>query len=289
VQHCDLGATKYEWVVMSYNGLAEGGLDYFPCRYGASKLLFRGPKRRLDKPYVAAVGGTETYGKFVEQPYPDLLEAHVGLPVVNFGAVNAGVDVFSCDETVMSACSGARAVVLQAMGAHNLRNRFYSVHQRRNDRFLRASPLLSTLYPEVDFTEFAFTRHLIQTLHATDPDRFATVREELRAAWLSRMNAFLDGVRAPVVLLWLADRRPAEDSDLHRASDPLFVGQDLIDAIRPRLAGVVEAVPSAAARAAGGRGLVCTDLEAPAAAEVPNPAAHAEAAAALAQGLRALV
>jgi hypothetical protein len=104
--------------------------------------------------------------------FPELLEDHVGLPVVNLGAINAGIDVFSCDETVLSACSGARAVVLQAMGAHNLRNRFYSVHQRRNDRFLRASPLLSTLYPEVDFTEFAFTRHLIQTLHDTDPGGF---------------------------------------------------------------------------------------------------------------------
>jgi hypothetical protein len=274
---------------MSYNGLAEGGLNYFPCRYGTSKLLFRGPKRRLEKPYIAVVGGTEAYGKFVEQPFPDLLEGHVGLPVVNFGAVNAGIDVFSCDETVMSACSGARVIVIQAMGAHNLRNRFYSVHQRRNDRFLRASALLSTLYPEVDFTEFAFTRRLIQTLHATDPGRFATVREELQAAWLGRMNSFLDSVRAPVVLLWMAERRPEEPGDLHRASDPLFVTQDLIDAIRPRLAGVVEAVPSAAARAAGGRGLVCTDLEAPAAAEVPNPAVHAETARALAQGLRSLI
>ncbi|MCU0855067.1 MAG: DUF6473 family protein [Rhodobacteraceae bacterium] len=274
---------------MSYNGLAEGGLNYFPCRYGTSKLLFRGPKRRMDRPYVAVVGGTEAYGKFVEQPFPDLLEGHVGLPIVNFGAVNAGIDVFSCDETVMSACSGARAVVLQAMGAHNLRNRFYSVHQRRNDRFLRASALLSTLYPEVDFTEFAFTRHLIQSLHATDPDRFIAVREELQAAWLGRMNSFLDGVRAPVVLLWMAERRPEAPSDLHRASDPLFVTRDLVDAIRPRLAGVVEAVPSDAARAAGGRGLVCTDLEAPAAAEVPNPAVHAETAAALALGLRTLI
>jgi hypothetical protein len=52
---------------------------------------------------------------------------------------------------------------------------------------------------------------------------------------------------------------------------------------------VVEAVPTAAARAAAGRGLVCTELEAPAAAEVPSPAVHAEAAEVLAQGLRTLI
>ena len=274
---------------MTYSSLAEGGLDYFPCRYGTSKLLFRGPRRRLDDRYVAAVGGTEVYGKYVERPFPDLLEDHVGLPVVNLGAVNAGIDVFSSDETVLSLCSGARAVVLQAMGAHNQRNRFYSVHQRRNDRFLRASPLLSVLYPEVDFTEFAFTRHLIQTLHQIDPERFVHVREELQAAWIARMTAFLEGVRAPVVLLWMAERRPEEPSDLQKATDPLFVSRDLIEAVRPMLAAVVEAVPSAAARAAAGQGLVCSELEAPAAAEVPNAAVHAETARAVAQGLRGLV
>lgn len=274
---------------MTYSGLAEGGLDYFPCRYGTSKLLFRGPRRRLQGRYLAVVGGTEVYGKYVERPFPDLLEDHVGMPVVNLGAVNAGIDVFSCDHSVLSACAGARAVVLQAMGAHNLRNRFYSVHQRRNDRFLRASTLLRVLYPEVDFTEFAFTRHLIQTLHNADPDRFAAVRDELQAAWLARMNAFLDGVRAPVVLLWMAERRPHEPSDLFRPSDPLFVGSEMIDAVRPRLAGVVEAVPSAQSRAAAGFGIVCNDLEAPAAAEVPNAAVHAETAEAVAQGLRTLI
>lgn len=274
---------------MTYSGLAEGGLNYFPCRYGASKLLFRGPRRRLDGRYLAVVGGTEVYGKYVERPFSDLLEDHVGLPVVNFGAVNAGIDVFSCDETVLSACSGARAVVLQAMGAHNLRNRFYSVHQRRNDRFLRASTLLRVLYPDVDFTEFAFTRHLIKTLHDANPQRFATVREELQHAWLARMSAFLDGVRAPVVLLWMAERLPDDPCDLHKASDPLFVSRDMIDALRPRLAGAVEAVPSAAAHAASTQGLVCSELEAPAAAEVPNAVVHAETALAVAQGLRTLI
>lgn len=274
---------------MSYDGVAQGGLNYFPCRYGTSKLLFRGPRRRLEGRYVAVVGGTEAYGKYIERPFPELLEDHVGLPVVNFGAVNAGIDVFSSDETVMSACSGARVVVLQAMGAHNLRNRLYSVHQRRNDRFLRASPLLTALYPEVDYTEFSFTRHLIRTLHDIDPGRFASLREELRGAWLARMGAFLDGVRAPVVLLWMAERRPEDPCDLHKPSDPLFVDQDLIDALRPRLASVVVTVPSDATRAAVGKGVVCSDLEAPAAAEVPNAAVHAETAWSIAVGLRRLI
>ena len=52
------------------------------------------------------VGGTETYGKFVADPYPALIE-RIGLPVVNFGCVNAGIDVFVSEPTMIDAASGA--------------------------------------------------------------------------------------------------------------------------------------------------------------------------------------
>ena len=273
---------------MMLDALADHGLNYAPCRYGTSRLLFRGPRRRLEGDYVAAVGGTETYGKYVERPYPVLLEEALGVQVVNLGAVNAGIDVFASDDSVQMVCAGARAVALQVMGAHNLRNRFYSVHPRRNDRFLRATPALRALYPEIDFTDFAFTRHLIRTLLETDAGRFATVRDELQSAWLLRMQRFLGSVDAPVVLVWMADRRPEEVSVLDRANDPLFVTAGMIEALRPQLAGVVDATPSPAARRDVNAGIVCSEFEVQAAAEVPNARIHAEIAQAVALGLRGL-
>ncbi|MDC1223540.1 DUF6473 family protein [Ascidiaceihabitans sp.] len=46
---------------MTYDVLGAGNLDYLPCRYGTSKLLFRGPRRPLKEPYIAFLSGTETY------------------------------------------------------------------------------------------------------------------------------------------------------------------------------------------------------------------------------------
>ena len=123
---------------MAYDNPGDGALDYFPCRYGKSKLMFRGPRRRLEAPYVAVLGGTETYGKYTPRPYAELAEEYSGAKVVNLGAVNAGTDVYVSDQTVMEACAGASATVLQLGGAQNMSNRFYAVHPRRNDRFLRA-------------------------------------------------------------------------------------------------------------------------------------------------------
>ena len=42
---------------MTYDAMADGGLDYFPCKYGSSRPLFRGPRRKLDGAYAVAKAG----------------------------------------------------------------------------------------------------------------------------------------------------------------------------------------------------------------------------------------
>lgn len=275
---------------MAFEAPGAGALDYAPCRYGTSKLLFRGPARPLAGRFCAALGGAETYGRFVARPWPTLVEARLGLPVVNLGCMNAGADVFLHDPAVRAAAAAARVTVVQVTGAHNLSNRFYSVHPRRNDRFVAALPALRALYPEVDFTEFAFTRHLAAALAARSPRRFLAVAEALRAAWVERTRALIGHAGGAAVLLWVAGHPPeAAAPGTDPACDPLLVTRAMIEAVRPAAARVVEVVASAAAVAEGTAGMCFSALEAPAAAGLPNPAVHAEVAAALAPVLAALV
>ena len=259
---------------MSFAFPGDASLDYFPCRYGRSKLLFRGPRRDLAAPYAACLGGVETDGKFLPQPYPALLEARLGHPVVNFGIPSAGPDAWMADPALPDLAARARVTVVQLTGAQNMTNRFYSVHPRRNDRFLRASPLLQHIYREVDFTEFAFTRHMLQTLRYASPQKFAIVVEELQAAWLARMGALLARLGPRVVLLWMQGQ--GEDPE------PMLVTAAMVEALRPHAAAVVPVALSAAALAAGTAGMVYPPLAEPAARGMPNPLRHAEVAEALA-------
>lgn len=274
---------------MAFAYPGDGALDYFPCRYGTSKLLFRGPRRELDQPYCAVLGGTETYGKFVPRPYPLLVEEATGLRMVNLGCVNAGLDVYVNDPAVMEIAARARVTVLQIVGAQNLTNRFYAVHPRRNDRFLRASPLLRSIFREVEFTEFHFTRHMLQTLQAVSPERFEVVADELRASWVARMEVLLDRMAGKTLLLWTADHppvAPGRSPDLTCA--PILVDAEMIAAVRTRASDYLEVVSSAKARAEGQRGMTLGPLDQPAAAEMPGPAVHAEIAQALASRLQRL-
>ena len=101
---------------MAYAYPGDGGPDYSPCRYGMSKLVFRGPRRPLEGRYCAVFGGTETYGKFVADPYPTLVEAATGIVMVNLGCVNAGPDVYLNEPAVPAIAAGARVAVLQVPG-----------------------------------------------------------------------------------------------------------------------------------------------------------------------------
>ncbi|MGR3364776.1 MAG: DUF6473 family protein [Maritimibacter harenae] len=275
---------------MAFETLGESTLDYVPCRYGKSKILFRGPKRKLTAPYVAVVGGTETYGKFLEHPYPALTEGVLDMPVINLGCVNAGVDVFALDPTINAICSEARVTVIQITGAQNMSNRFYAVHPRRNDRFLRASNLLKSIYRDVDFTEFHFTRHLLGALRATSAERFAMVEQELREAWVARMKGFMSTIESRVVLLWLSAHAPERRAtDTAWGNDPLFVDRDMLNAVAPFAEDVVEVVVTPDEIAEGFEGLVFSEFEEPSARGMLGTVAHARAASALDASLRRLL
>ena len=275
---------------MKHDEIDGAGLHYAPCRYGLSRIFFRGPKRRLDSPYIAFIGGTETFGKFIDRPLPALVEREIGQTCVNLGCVNGGVDAFVNDPTIMATCHDADVTVVQVMGANYLSNRFYSVHPRRNDRFLRASTVMQAIFSDVDFADFTFTRHMLTTLHAKSPERFDIVVSELREAWVARMRNMLNQIGPRTVLLWFSrealsdvawDARPSR-----LAADPLFITASMIDQLRPQVMNVVEALPSDVALSMGTKGMYYSPVQAKAASEMLGIGCHQEAAAKLVPVLR---
>lgn len=272
---------------MAYALQSEGVLDYFPCRYGAASLTFRGPRRSLERPYVAFLGGNETYGKFIPDPFPDLVEEDIGFGAVNLGIPNAGPDVYLNDPALIDLIRGAEAVVIQLLGAANMSNRFYTVHPRRNDRFISPSAALRSLYREVDFTEFAFTRHLLTTLHDLSPERFQQVAEELRQVWMQRMESLLRQMPQRSLLLWLSDQAPpAQVTGL--THDPLLVTSEMVTALRPLVRTYVEAVerPNQRGQVAS---MAFSAEEAQAAARMPGPEVHRDLSRLLSKALEGIL
>ncbi|MDA8585626.1 DUF6473 family protein [Rhodobacteraceae bacterium] len=214
-------------------------LDYRMCSYDGCRLSFRGPIVSLTDPYIAVLGGTEVFGRFVQQPFPELMQEWTGQSVANFGVAQAGLSLFSEEPWLLDAGSRADITVLQILGAQNMSNRLYSVHSRRNDRFLSVSPALREMYPDVDFTEINFTGHLLETL-ADDEAMFASLVKELKWAWVQRMRRVIKMLQGDVMLLWMSDRSPDEDGASREACEPLFVDREMLNALSGDVAGTVE-------------------------------------------------
>lgn len=229
---------------MAYLTAGAGAPDYVSCQYGTSKLMFRGPQRNLSGRYIAVIGGTETYGKFVSRPYPEYVETALGMTVVNLGIANAGPEILLADEAVTRIAGGAGTVVVQLVGAQNQSNTFYTVHPRRNDRVLGVTPAMRALFPEVDFTEFHFTRHLLQSLYAAGQDRFDLIVTELQTRWVERTLALIKRPGPGVVLLWAAAQAPLADASRQIGPRyPAFVDQRMVEKVATHALRYLEVCP----------------------------------------------
>ena len=266
---------------MTYDILGPGALDYVPCRYGTSKLIFRGPQRVLEDPYVAFIGGTTTFGKFLEQPFPLRVEHMTGVPSVNFGQVNAGLDVFLRETVVTEAANVARVTVVEVLGATHASNRLYRVHPRRNDRFLGAEPELARLYPEVDFTKFSFVRHMLRHLYHLDEGRFELLRKVFQKLWMRRMRELLGRLSPEVILLRIGDGESGERWMDTERSGAAMVTDNMLDELGGAVSDIVDVQVQDRLPDAQTRGMVFDLMEQAAANSVHGPQVHQAVATAL--------
>ena len=235
------------------------------------------------------MGGGETYGKFIAKSFLELIERRIGKICINLGYVNAGVDVFATDRQVARMALGADVTVLQLIGAYNVSNQFYTVHPRRNDRFLKPSTLLQAIYRDVDFAEFNFNKHNLHRLFTLSLGRFDTVVSELQQAWLARMRLLLSKIDGKVVLLWFEDHTPDDVSPPEDGKDPWFVTRGMIQELRPIVTDLVEVTASPSSCALGTAGMVFSPMDAPVAQQLLRPVAHQEVAVELLESLKKLI
>ena len=260
-------------------------LDYQLCEFEGTRLSFRGPAPDFDQPYVAVLGGNETYGKYVQNPFPDLLGDWIETPVMNLGVQQAGLSLFAEERWLLDIASKAEVTVLQVLGAQNMSNRLYSVHSRRNDRFLGVSPALRNMYPTVDFSQINFTGHLLETLSQQSRGAFAVLMEELKFSWVQRMRRLVRTIESDVVLLWVSDRHPDQSGNHLHQSEPMFVDRTMLNELAGDVCGIVEVVSRSDPSLDG---KVCSANEVDAAQLLPGPADHARIAEALASELARL-
>ena len=273
-------------------------IDYDGYVWGRLSQVYRGPKPDLTKPYIACIGGAQTFGRYVNSPFPTLLGEALGRQVANFGTANAGPGFFLRDSEVLEAASAADLCVVQAMGARSLSNRLFKVKLARNAQIEAVSKALEDLFPHVDFETFTYAHNMLNQIAEDDPEKFLAVETELKTAWVARTRVLLQSIQTKRVLLWFSERWPNEgpQSTAERPAlkYPQFVDQEMLDAVAPLADEVVYCVTSAGMPqnlTKGGQPVLQTPFGMPVTENryYPSPEMHQAAAEALAAPVAALI
>lgn len=265
-------------------------IRYQDYRFGRARQRFRGPMPDLTQPYIAFIGGSETYGKFVHDPYPAQVAKLLNMPAANWGTPGAGPSFFLKDPVLLEACSNAEACVVSVMGAVSMSNRLYTVFKRRNCRVRSTTESLQALYPTLNLSEFRFAHNMLRRMFQKNPENFRLLEIELRQAWVARMRELLDDIETIRVLLWMSTRTPDEGFEPSEkecfVTPPAFVTRDMLEEIAPMADLVIEyvAADSVGTDTADGR-IYDPDVDV-LAATCPGQTMHDQAAGLIAEPLK---
>ncbi|MCB9876764.1 MAG: hypothetical protein H6835_04090 [Planctomycetes bacterium] len=203
---------------------------------GDDRELYRGPAVPIDGPYIACIGGAQTFGRFVECPFPTQLSKRLVLPVLNLGLGGAGPR-FALLPHVLRLLQGARLVVVQMFSGRSTSNSLFdnSEYGRGGGR-LRATG------------EWSSFEKCFRDLFATgDRDRIERIVKESRDDYVDSMTQLAAALPCPKVLLWMSRREPAYTPRWNDVFGvlrhyPQLLDDGVVERLRPRYDAYVQCV-----------------------------------------------
>ena len=175
-------------------------VDYHPFTLDGCPVPFRGPafdpQAAPEGSFFTCLGAAQTYGCFVERPFPNLLADRLGLRVLNLGVGGAGPGFSLQYPELIAAMNRGRFVIVQAMSArHEANSRFAAdgyveyLRDRKSGDSIDAVSAWCRVFEE-------------------EPDSIARLVAESQANWLESMKRLRAAITVPVIFLWFAPRKP---------------------------------------------------------------------------------
>jgi len=232
-------------------------VDYDLWQPATQGVWLRGPRPASLQAgsYFACVGAAQTFGCFVNQPWPSLLAEQLQLPALNLGIAGAGPARFQ-DPALLELLRGARFVIYQVMSGRSADcSEFVSGgHERltlRDGRELGADAAWSELlHRDLEGSHHAVLRGIKNRFAA----QFARkhVRQlvaETQSNWTAAFQTLIAAVARPSILLWFSKRTPQHRPRFHSLQAmfgefPQLVDAAMVRAIAAHTGHYVECVTS---------------------------------------------
>ena len=158
--------------------------------------------------YIAYVGAAQTFGRYCQQPFPNLIGSKLNIGTLNFGRGGAGPTYFLNQPNIIDYVNKSELAVVQVMSARSISNSVFesqlggSTGLRLPDhKKMRLEEVFRKLFngedPRGKSYEFVF--NLI---------------EETRQNYLNATLELLQAITVPKVLFWFSVRSPEQCEEL---------------------------------------------------------------------------
>ena len=161
--------------------------------------MLRGPRPvdLEDGRYFVCIGGAQTFGRFCEKPYPELLQEKINRQGLNFGRGGAGPSFFYKNtDRFYEYINKSRFAVVQVMSGRSESNSlFISQGLGIYTRISNGKSIVS---------DDAFK----QLLEENDTGYVSKIVSETRDNWVINFAELLKKIRVPKILFWFSTRMP---------------------------------------------------------------------------------
>ena len=215
-----------------------GLINYRYIQVPGGTLYFRGPiPPSLDKnKFFVCIGAAQTFGRFCEKPFCEIISDRLNIPCLNLGYAGAGPSFYLKNDYLFDLINKARFAIVQVMSGRSESNSRYVSLTGRNmlTRVANKTTVMDTeAYKEIlRLNSFDLIREIVQ---------------QTKYSWLKNTTSLLERMTVPKCLFWFSVRSPDYQMNFQNVKSllgefPHLIDTSLINSVKPLADNYVECV-----------------------------------------------
>jgi hypothetical protein len=204
-------------------------IDYKPWSLDGFKHHFRGPGPKSLAPgnFFICFGAAQTYGCYVEKPFPELLSGKLGLENFNAGYAGAAPAFFLNNDLYIDYANKSKFAIIQIMSGRGESNSYFKSNvgnviltRIHDNKMLHAGEAYS------------------QLIEDESSDFILKLVEETQANYIANMIKLMKKIEVPKILFWFSVREvdyeiKATDRPSLFGKYPQFINQKVVNELIP--------------------------------------------------------
>ncbi|MCW1950489.1 MAG: DUF6473 family protein [Octadecabacter sp.] len=201
-------------------------------------LALRGPQCDLHADNcISFIGAAQTFGRFVNNPFPRQVGRFLERPIANLGFSGAGAEFYLQRPALMALLAKSDTVVVQSMSARSVSAGVFKTARNNGVLEFQAGPRKGESFLAQEAYRILKTEY--------GDDALVAQRKAVQEKWLEQHRDLASQISGRKIFLWLSNEAPGDNLDYSRSAIgqfPHMVSAQMVSALPEMGFEVIECV-----------------------------------------------